>query len=194
MRRPIDAAEPVRYVLLGLLLDGPSHGYDLARAFAPTTVIGSVVHMGTSHLYALLTRLERDGLIAGELREQGLRPPRRVYKITEAGRAVLRQWLDEPVARPRDILVDFPLKLYLTQRQSVERAIALVTHQRALFAAYLADLEREPQPEDSADRTLICLLREARIERTRSTVAWLDHCAVALAAPQPDTPEASPGL
>jgi DNA-binding PadR family transcriptional regulator len=189
MRRPIDAAEPVRYVLLGLLLDGPSHGYDLARAFAPTTVIGGVVHMGTSHLYALLTRLERDGLIAGELREQGLRPPRRVYQITETGRASLRRWLDEPVARPRDILVDFPLKLYLTQRQSLERAIALVIHQRALFAAYLADLEREPQPEESAaDRTLICLLREARIERTRSTVAWLDHCAETLAAPAAGQP------
>jgi DNA-binding PadR family transcriptional regulator len=189
MRRPIDAAEPVRYFLLGLLLDGPSHGYDLARTFGPATVVGNVVHLGASHLYALLTRLERDGLIAGERREQGIRPPRRVYRLTEAGRAAFWRWLDEPVARPRDVLLDFPLKLYLAQRLAPERALTLVAHQRALFVAYLADLEQEPQPEGPAvDRTFLCLLREARIDRTRSTLAWLDRCAEALAATAPGVP------
>lgn len=189
MRRPIDAAEPVRYCLLGLLLDGPSHGYDLARAFAPSTVFGSVVHLGASHLYALLTRLERAGLIAGEYREQGIRPPRRVYRITEAGQDAFRRWLDEPVARPRDVLLDFPLKLYMAQRLDPARALALVGHQRALFVAYLGELEREPEPEGPpVDRTFRCLLREARVERTRSTLAWLDRCAEVLAVPAAGTP------
>ena len=96
MRRPIDAAEPVRHVLLGLLLDGPRHGYDLARAFAPSAPVGNVVHLAASHMYALLSQLERDGLITGECQEQGIRPPRRVYRITEAGCAVLSDWLDAP--------------------------------------------------------------------------------------------------
>lgn len=182
MRRPIDAAEPVRYVILGLLVDGPSHGYDLTRAFAPGTVVGSVVHLGASHLYALLTRLERDELIAGERQEQGIRPPRRVYHLTEMGRAALWHWLDEPVARPRDVLLDFPLKLYLAHRLDPDQAISLVARQHDLFDAYLGELEREPPPDGPAlDRTFLCLLREARIERTRSTLAWLDQCAAALA-------------
>jgi DNA-binding PadR family transcriptional regulator len=182
VQRPIDAADPVRYVLLGLLHAGPSHGYDLARAFAPTTVFGSVVHLGASHLYALLTGLERHGLIVGERQEQGVRPPRRVYQLTEAGRAALWRWLDEPVARPRDVLLDFPLKLYLTQRLAPERALSLVTHQRAQITAYRATLEQDTPPEGSAvDQTFLSLLRDARIERTRSTLAWLDRCADVLA-------------
>jgi DNA-binding PadR family transcriptional regulator len=172
-------------VLLALLLDGPSHGYDLARAFAPGTVVGSVVHLGASHLYALLTQLERDGLIAGERLDQGLRPPRRVYQITEAGRAALRRWLDEPVARPRDVLLDFQLKLYLARRLSPERAGSLLARQRALFATYLASLEREPPPAGpDVDHIFLRLLREARVERTRSTLTWLDHCAAVLLAPE----------
>ena len=57
MRRPLDAAEPARHALLGLLLDGPHHGYDLARRFAPGTALGDVLRLSTSHLYALLARL-----------------------------------------------------------------------------------------------------------------------------------------
>ena len=186
MRRPIDAAEPVRYVLLGMLVDGPRHGYDLARAFVPGTAIGSIVHLATSHMYALLSHMEREGLIEGEYQEQGLRPTRRVYRITETGSAAFSRWIDTPVARPRDVSLEFQLKLYLTQRLDRERALTLVGHQREHFAAYLADLEREPQQDSPpTDRAFLRLLREARIERTRSTLTWLDLCAQTLAAQSP---------
>jgi DNA-binding PadR family transcriptional regulator len=187
MRRPLDAADAARYVLLGLLLDGPRHGYDLARAFAPSTALGSIVHLGASHLYALLARLERDGLVHGEVAAQeGARPPRHVYQITEAGREAVLHWVDEPVARPRDVLLDFPLKLYLAQHLDPGRAAALVSRQRAIFADYLVALEREEQgrldrdmnPQDAA---FIRLLWEGRVARTHATLDWLDRCAEALA-------------
>src|SRR5579871_365439 len=111
LRYSLDAAEPARYVLLGLLLDGPRHGYDLARSFAPSTPLGEVVHLGASHLYALLGRLERDGLVAGQRQDDGVHPPRRVYRVTPSGRAAVLGWVDLPVERPRDLLLDFPLKL-----------------------------------------------------------------------------------
>jgi DNA-binding PadR family transcriptional regulator len=187
MRRPLDAADPARYMLLGLLLDGPRHGYDLARAFAPATALGAVVHLGASHLYALLARLDRDGLVQGEVTAQvGARPPRHVYQITEAGRETVLHWVDEPVARPRDVLLDFPLKLYLAQHLDPQRAATLVSRQRALFTEYLAVLEREEHvsldgvvtPHDAA---FIRLLWEGRVARTQATLDWLDRCAEALA-------------
>jgi DNA-binding PadR family transcriptional regulator len=187
MRRPLDAADAARYMLLGLLLDGPRHGYDLARAFAPATALGSIVHLGASHLYALLVRLERDELVHGEVTAQvGARPPRHVYQITEAGREAVLHWVDEPVPRPRDVLLDFPLKLYLAQHIDPQRAATLVSRQRALFSDYLAVLEREERvpldrdvtPQDAA---FIRLLWEGRVARTRATLDWLDRCAAALA-------------
>src|SRR5690349_20886230 len=98
MRHGLDAAEPARYALLGLLLEGPAHGYDLARHFTPGTALGDVMRLGASHLYALLGRLERDGLIAGERQESGSRPPRHAYHLTPQGRAAVQGWVDEPVA------------------------------------------------------------------------------------------------
>jgi DNA-binding PadR family transcriptional regulator len=184
VRRPLDAADPVRYILLGLLLlHGPSYGYDLARTMAPGTVLGSVVHVGASHLYALLAHLERDGLICVTLRSQGARPPRRVCALTEAGRAAVLRWMDEPVSRPREVLLDFPLKLYLAQQHDPARALGLVRSQRDLFAAQLTDLRSELQPAVQIEQeTFEDLVRDGRIKRIYSTLAWLDHCADVLTA------------
>lgn len=182
-RRTLDAAEPARYALLALLLDGPHHGYDLARRFAPGTALGDVMHLGPSHLYALLARLERDGLVSAEIQSGGSRPNRRVFELTDAGRDAALRWLDEPVARPRDVLLDFPLKLYLARRIEPARATALIEHQRALFSDYLRRLEAEAaMPPSGDDAAFIALVREGRITRTRAALEWLDRCGVAAGA------------
>jgi DNA-binding PadR family transcriptional regulator len=178
MRRPVDAARPARYAILGLLLDGPRHGYDLLRSFAPGTPLGTTMHLGASHLYALLARLERDGLIVGEQQQQSLSPPRRVFRLTDDGRAAALRWLDEPVPRPRDVLLDFPLKLYLAQRHDPAHAALLIARQRALFAEFLAELEQEGRTQMAGpDEAFVSLLRDSRVLRTRATLAWLDRCA-----------------
>ncbi|MGH2346186.1 MAG: PadR family transcriptional regulator [Chloroflexota bacterium] len=178
MRRPVDAAPPARHALLGLLLEGPCHGYDLIRAFAPSMPLGSTIHLGASHVYALLARLERAGLVVGEEQQQETHPPRRVFRITEAGRENILRWLDAPVTRPREVLLDFPLKLYLAQRLDPARARVLVARQRALFATLLSDMESEEPPTTAdADGAFLSLLHEGRVIRTRATLEWLDRCA-----------------
>ncbi|HVA91180.1 MAG TPA: PadR family transcriptional regulator [Chloroflexota bacterium] len=186
MRRPVDAAPPARHALLGLLLEGPRHGYDLIRAFAPGTPLGSTIHLGASHVYALLARLERDDLVAGEEQPRVTHPPRRVFQITEAGRTDVLRWLDEPVTRPREVLLDFPLKLYLAQRLDPARAGALVARQRALFARLLSDMEAEEPPTDAGlDSAFLRFLHDGRIIRTRATLEWLDRCAGRMDTPEP---------
>nr|WP_255426703.1 helix-turn-helix transcriptional regulator [Pseudonocardia sp. C8] len=53
-----------------------------------------------SLVYAECKKLARDGLAATHREHQGRRS-RTVYTITAAGRAALRDWLDEPTAGPR---------------------------------------------------------------------------------------------
>jgi DNA-binding PadR family transcriptional regulator len=44
-------------------------------------VLDSIMHLGASHLYALLAHMEQDSLVRGHLLDQGARPPRRVLAI-----------------------------------------------------------------------------------------------------------------
>lgn len=175
------AAEPARFALLGLLLSGPSHGYDLARRFARDSALGYVIHLTPSHLYALLGRLERDGMIAGEEQPAGNRPPRRVYELTADGREAILRWLDEPVDHPRDMNVEFPLKLYLARLVDRSRGGALVERQRATFLEYIERLERRPvQGATSEDQAFYVAIRDGRIGRARAALEWLDSSATSL--------------
>ena len=192
MRHAIDAAEPARYALLGLLIDGPCHGYDLARHFVPGSALGAVLRLGSSHLYALLGRLEKDRLIVGERRDDGVRPPRRVYQVTEAGRAAVLRWIDEPVGRPREMLLDFPLKLYIARRQDPARAGRLVVRQRRLLQVFMKQLEREKGAltDGEEEDAFIALMRDGRIARTKASLDWLDQCAATIEAAEAAQPHA----
>src|SRR5690349_2718289 len=79
---------------LGLLEDGPRHGYDLKRAydarFAPSRPIAY------GQVYATLARLEKHGLVTLDGVEAGGGPERKRYAITSAGVADVDAWLAEP--------------------------------------------------------------------------------------------------
>lgn len=170
-------AEPARFALLGLLLAGPSHGYDLARLFAPTSALGDIIHLGASHLYALLARMESEGLIAGEQQEVGSRPQRRVYHLMEAGRDAVLQWIDEPVDHPRGMRIEFPLKLYIARRVDYALSSRLIERQRLVFRDYIARLEQETEPAATPeDAAFMELMRTGRIGRAQVALDWLDAC------------------
>lgn len=177
------AAEPARYALLGLLLVEARHGYDLARQFTATSALGDIVRLSQSHLYGLLGRLERDGLIAGDQQEAGNRPTRRVYRLTDAGREAILQWIGEPVDHPRDMRIEFPLKLYVARLLDQSYAIDLVERQRKVFVAYIHRLEQLPLLANTdEDAAFIAAMRAGRIGRAQAAVHWLDESAVPLLA------------
>src|SRR5438552_1578034 len=106
--------EPAEYALLGLLESQSMHGYEMFHHFQHGT-LGQIVHLEMSQMYAFLKKLERLNYIESQLESQGTRPPRKVFHPTALGRTVFRQWLTEPVERPREIRVLFLLKLYFVQ-------------------------------------------------------------------------------
>lgn len=80
------------YVTLGLLAKHPGSGYDIALLAER-----SIAHfwpVPKSQLYTELARLEQLGLVSGTTVRQDRFPEKRVFDLTEAGRAALREWLD----------------------------------------------------------------------------------------------------
>ncbi len=56
------------FALLGLLSQGPAHGYELHQKL--TTELGQVWHLSQSQIYNILNRLEGKDYIRGMLQEQ----------------------------------------------------------------------------------------------------------------------------
>ena len=101
---------PLHHAGLALLDDKPAHGYELKSSFEQA--IGDQWGgLNIGHLYQILDRLSRDGLIESERQPQPVKPDRVVHHLTPAGRAELDHWLSEPSPRVRGYRDDFFLKL-----------------------------------------------------------------------------------
>ena len=75
----------LQYCVLALLAKEERYGFDLVRGLAD--VDGMVTSEGT--IYPLLSRLRRDGLVESSWQESTAGPPRRYYRLTDAGRTAL---------------------------------------------------------------------------------------------------------
>jgi PadR family transcriptional regulator PadR len=81
----------LEFCVLALLREGERYSFDLVRALGDAE--GLVTSEGT--LYPLLGRLRREGMVKSTWRESASGPPRRYYRITEAGDAALRAFADQ---------------------------------------------------------------------------------------------------
>jgi poly-beta-hydroxybutyrate-responsive repressor len=80
----------VEPAVLLLLAEGPRHGYELLERL-PELVGDERVDVG--NLYRFMRRLEEDGLVDSEWSAELPGPAKRTYRLTDAGRQVLEQWV-----------------------------------------------------------------------------------------------------
>jgi len=83
----------VGLTLLGLLQQGPRHGYDLKREYDERFGHERPLHYG--QVYSTLARLLKNGYVEVEA-EPGDGPERKRYAITSAGVSDVASWLDQP--------------------------------------------------------------------------------------------------
>ena len=76
--------------LLLILAEGPQHGYGMLEQLGQRKLLGGDVDVG--NLYRTLRRMEAESLVESAWSEAGTGPNKRVYRITEPGRELLRRW------------------------------------------------------------------------------------------------------
>jgi DNA-binding PadR family transcriptional regulator len=136
--------------LLGLLARQPMSGYGLARVLKQRfTPFGPVSH---TQIYPALASLKQQGLVRYHIVEQQSgRPNKKVYELTEEGRAALQQWVESPT--PLAILTDeFFLKAYSLWLANPERMIERFREQAQLHQDQLEHYERALQSQLLASR------------------------------------------
>ncbi|MCC6935444.1 MAG: PadR family transcriptional regulator [Thermomicrobiales bacterium] len=164
----------VEMVLLGLLRQGPRHGYDLTREFSPDTVLGDIVRLEPSLLYANIKKLEREGLVQSSVQPQGTRPPRRMLVLTPQGETTLDAWLAEPVERTRDLRLEFLMKLYIARLIGRGDAAQLIRDQREVCKGFVSSLRAQHDAEDDDFRRLVL---EMRLAQNTALLKWLDRAS-----------------
>jgi DNA-binding PadR family transcriptional regulator len=167
-------SEPAEYAILGLLESQPMHGYEMFQQFQ-SGILSQIVHLEMSQMYAFLKKLERLEYIEAELEPQGVRPPRKIFHLTDGGRTIFLEWLTTPVERPREIRVLFLLKLYFVQRIIPEQTARLIDREVIACRKFLDRLEAQRLPDARTSDTAFLdhVVLRSRIHQTRALLDWL---------------------
>lgn len=159
------------FALLGFLIAGPSHGYDLHQRF--TVELSHVWHLSQSQAYAILKRLEGRGDITSQVVEQEKLPARQKLRITAQGRQRFLEWLETGIAtNSRSIRLEFLTRLYFTQLHRPENISQIYNAQSAEIASAIERLERLIEhlpPEQLFNR----LSLDLRLRQMRLIQSWM---------------------
>ena len=86
--------------ILSLVAEQPRHGYGIEQVIEQRGM-REWTEIGFSSIYYLLKKLDRGGLVVGQLEEAERGPARKVYRITRAGREARRAALLKVLSAPQ---------------------------------------------------------------------------------------------
>jgi PadR family transcriptional regulator AphA len=164
------SATAVTSVVLGLLAQGPRSGYDIKTVVDRSTRFFWAASYG--QIYPELKRLEQDGLVEGEDQPRGGRG-RRVYKLTEAGREALVEWLlgTTTTVELRD---ESLLRLFFADNLPREDALLLLEGRKRGHETYL-ELLRAIDARPGRDTDFIDLVLRWGIDFHEWGARWCDE-------------------
>src|SRR5215208_3637533 len=161
----------MRYPVLALLSNSPAHGYEIKRGLEER--FGSVIApLNAGQVYTTLQRLTRDELVADDAVAQSGRPDKRVYRLTDAGRAALEEWMTTASA-PTRLRDDFFMKLTFAHAMGIADPAEMIARQRDAYLRSLGELERVLQTPDDDVTTLVV---EGAALHLEADLKWLDRC------------------
>lgn len=164
--------QAVKFALLGLLADEPSHGYDLKGDFEE--LLGGSWPLNIGQVYSTLARLERDGLVESRVVRQNPLPDRKVYSITEQGRAELERWLTEPSEGPLPLRDEVFVKVLVAERTKGSVPSALIARQRQHYFQTMGELAALRASEKLDETTK--LIVDGAMLHVEAYLRWLELC------------------
>lgn len=155
------------FALLGLLVHGERHGYDLKHTvdqeFTPFWRIDF------AQLYRSLARMKRSGWIHSRIKPGSAGPDRKMYKLTRSGRKVFKAWLHAPVTS-RD---EFFVKLRLANAAGIEIDSLVAAQREALDLERAARSSTLHAARDAGDAGRI-VLADAAFRETEAALTALN--------------------
>jgi len=167
------------YAILGFLNYHPYTGYDLKKIF--DTSIRHFWPADQSQIYRTLSKLMEEGRVEMEKIPQEDRPDRKVYHITETGRAALREWIAGPP--PLDAPRSAPLiQVFFSGQLSDEEILLKFEGYAAIMRALLEQYEQvkdqlgpfKQEIPSPREHFFWLLTRENGLANMRANLAWAE--------------------
>jgi DNA-binding PadR family transcriptional regulator len=154
-------------LLLGLLRGQEMHGYQLNEIISR---VNKYIGLKKATVYFLLDKMAANGWITREDEQEGNRPPRRVYQLTEQGEAMFQQLLRDNLAHHHPTAFSGDIGLAFADTLPREELKALLESRRAAVESELLSLRVDGHPAGSMQWII-----EHQIRHLVAELDWLDE-------------------
>ncbi len=127
----------IKYILLGFLNYQSMTGYEIKQTMDHS--VSHFWHAYHSQIYTTLRQMEADGLVVSEFMHSEGQPDRRVYSLTDAGRAEFKTWLDQSLTEMSPIKEELILRLFFSAGRDKNSVLAELHLQRELHQKKLTE-------------------------------------------------------
>jgi DNA-binding PadR family transcriptional regulator len=165
----------LREVILTVLAHRPMTGYEIARNF--DQVLSHFWRASHQQIYRELARMNGDGYVVFRAVAQSGKPEKKLYSLTKAGRAVLKEWVAAPTDPPRpqnDLLVKLLAGL-MVNTPALRQEFARIQVETETYLKQLRSMHEQCicQPmETGYDRALYLALRRGLL-MVEAQANWL---------------------
>ena len=154
--------------LLGLLVDGPATGYELARRIE--SELSPIWRAEISQIYPALDGMRHSGFVRRRVLGPARGPRRHQYRITAAGRRELKRWIASPPPAPRGKDEGLLRLAFLDSLTLEERRLAILQYDRAIAEEVRKLKAAGPLPHFRRETRRVAV---ERLEATRRAVKLL---------------------
>jgi DNA-binding PadR family transcriptional regulator len=183
--------DTIELAVLGLLHEGPMHGYELRKRLNLMLGWGRVLSYGS--LYPALKKMVRTGMIAETAATAPAnRRPRIVYEVTEAGNAEFERLMSEvgPTAWEDD---NFDIRFAFFSSTDMEIRLRVLEGRRSRLQERLARVQAELERTQAEVNRYAAELQRHGVESVEREVRWLSDLIQAERGTNPadDTPSST---
>lgn len=177
MRR--GASSPVTGALLGLLLERPGYGYELAQRLNER--MGPSWKLTPSSIYSVLERLESEQLVSRTVKDMPGRQRQRervMFHATDAAAAAFEQWLARP-ARKEPIRTELLAKIAVARPEDAARLLELLDEYERECRAFLTSGDESGEDAGATGRRpwtamLASVIEAAADQQLRAELEWVE--------------------
>jgi DNA-binding PadR family transcriptional regulator len=149
------------------------HGYQIADVI--DTHFGDAAHMPKATMYDTLRKLADEGLVSTREEQEGNRPTRTVYSMTDSGEAEFIELLRESVTSYEEVYAFDGVGLMFIDTLPKKEVVELLESRRERLVAIAAG--HSPTSDHGG---VMSLAAERISRRLDGEIAWLDDALVRL--------------
>ena len=157
-----------KLLLLGLLSRQEMHGYQLFEFIDRDLSVCTDITKPTA--YYTLNKMAQDGWIAEDQVQEGNRPPRKVYRLTQVGEAASQRLLRENLSAYLTPSFSGDIGLAFLDALEVGEALALLEQRRAIMAGALEAARAVPAHGGSLQWVV-----DHQVRHLTAELEWMDE-------------------